>query len=69
MFFNHDFCIAEKYQGKGLGKELFKKLEELAKDNGFTSIELDVWEFNKNAKVFYEKMGMDCNRLRMRKLL
>jgi ribosomal protein S18 acetylase RimI-like enzyme len=32
-------------------------------------MDLNVWVFNEAAKEFYEKMGMDCNRLRMSKAL
>jgi Acetyltransferases len=69
MFFIEEICIDESYRGKGYGKELFNRLEELARGNGFTSIELNVWGFNEIAKVFYEKMGMECNRVRMSKTL
>jgi ribosomal protein S18 acetylase RimI-like enzyme len=69
VFFIEDFCIDEKYRGKGFGKELFKRLEESARTEGFTSIELDVWDFNETAKNFYEKTGMECIRHRMRKTL
>ena len=52
-----------------LGTLFFRGIEEQAREDGYTSIELDVWEFNQAAQMFYKKMGMECCRLRLRKQL
>jgi len=67
ILFLDDVCIAENERRKGYGKILFKKLEEYAKTNSFKSLELNVWAFNKEAKKFYEKVGMKDTRIRMKK--
>jgi ribosomal protein S18 acetylase RimI-like enzyme len=51
-------CIDEKYRQKGIGRKLFEEVKKLAKEKGAKFIELSVWEFNKNAKEFYEHLGM-----------
>jgi ribosomal protein S18 acetylase RimI-like enzyme len=60
-----DLCIDEKYRKKGIGKKLFEEVKIYAKENGINIIELSVWEFNENAKKFYENMGMKTRINRM----
>jgi len=64
-----DLCIGANYKRKGLGKILFTELEKYAKENNCTSIELTVWDFNDEAKQFYEKMEMEKTIIRMKKIL
>jgi ribosomal protein S18 acetylase RimI-like enzyme len=45
------------HQGKGVGRLLANKLEEIARDEGFKHIWLGVWEENHNAQGMYEKLG------------
>ncbi len=49
--------IRKNYQGKGLGKYLINKAEEIARKKKKKSIWLGVWEKNVNAIKFYEKQG------------
>ena len=49
--------IRNKFQGKGLGKYLINKAEEIAINKKKKSIWLGVWEKNENAIKFYEKQG------------
>lgn len=60
-----DICVDENYRGKGIGKKLFKYISEYGKGVGAHSLELSVWEFNKGAIDFYNKMGMDTKNRRM----
>ena len=60
-----DFCVKSNYKGKGLGKLLFQHLSNYAKEAGASSLQLAVWEFNKDAIEFYEKMGMSTRNRRM----
>ncbi|MEC0789915.1 GNAT family N-acetyltransferase, partial [Bacillus haynesii] len=41
----------------GLGKYLFNKAVEIAKERNKKKIWLGVWEKNENAIAFYKKMG------------
>lgn len=49
--------IRNAYQGKGIGSELFKKLDMWATQNAVTRLELTVMCPNKAAKHLYEKNG------------
>ena len=60
-----DMCIDEKHRKKGIGKILFEEVKKFAKDNDAKFIELMVWEFNQNAKKFYEHLGMKTRINRM----
>ena len=57
-----DLCVDQNYRGNGLGKTLFLYAKEKAKEMGAERLDLMVWEFNEDAKRFYEKMGMKPQR-------
>lgn len=50
-----DLCVLTGYRGNGIGKKLLNEAENRLKQLNVQSLELMVWEFNKNAKSFYEK--------------
>ncbi|KYG59371.1 GNAT family N-acetyltransferase [Planococcus maritimus] len=56
--FMEDLGVRKEYRGKGLGKWLYQKAIEFARENEATSLELGVWEFNEEAIKFYKSMGM-----------
>ena len=47
----------QDYIGKGVGPELMKEAIREAKERGFNSLWLGVWEKNERAIKFYEKWG------------
>jgi ribosomal protein S18 acetylase RimI-like enzyme len=49
--------VKPEYHGKGIAQMLFEKVNELAKKNDISRIELDHWEGNARASAFFEKMG------------
>ncbi|AWB43037.1 GNAT family N-acetyltransferase [Paenibacillus sp. CAA11] len=49
--------IRKKYHKQGLGKYLFHKAIEIAVERNKKKVWLGVWEKNKNAIAFYQKMG------------
>ena len=55
----NDFGIKNNYHRNGIGKVLFDACVVWTKRNEATSIELNVWEFNKKAIAFYENYGME----------
>jgi len=60
-----DLCVDEKFRKRGIGKILFDKVRDYAKTINANYIELGVWEFNRNAKNFYEHLGMKPRLHRM----
>ncbi|KAL1873051.1 hypothetical protein Daus18300_004193 [Diaporthe australafricana] len=45
--------------GKGLGRALSQAADELARQQGFRTVWLGVWEENHKAQAFYRKMGYE----------
>lgn len=49
--------VHPNYEGKGVAGSLIKFVEKLAKENGYTTIRLDVFSENTRAVNFYKKLG------------
>ena len=57
----------EGFKGKGYGKLVMQKVEEIAKQNNFNQIQLNMWTFNDKVLKFYEKIGFENYRKYLRK--
>lgn len=57
-FFIDDLCVDESARGQGVGKALYEFAMNYARKLGCYDVTLNVWEGNKSALAFYEKMGM-----------
>ncbi|GGG14981.1 GNAT family N-acetyltransferase [Paenibacillus abyssi] len=53
----HRLAVRPDRQGKGLGKQLLRSAEHLAKQQGYTSVRIDVYQSNATAISLYEKNG------------
>ncbi len=53
----YSLAVSKKSRGKGLGKKLLHKLEQLAKDKGCTYLRLEVKASNAKAISLYKKSG------------
>ncbi len=53
-----DIAVTAPARHKGIGRHLFEASLQWAKDRNADRMELNVWEFNKNAIAFYERNGM-----------
>ncbi|WP_346870612.1 GNAT family N-acetyltransferase [Clostridium sp. UBA5119] len=60
-----DFCVKASKQKNGIGRLLFDYVVSYAKSEGALSLQLIVWEFNKDAIKFYESLGMSVRNRRM----
>ncbi|MBC7743808.1 MAG: GNAT family N-acetyltransferase [Flavobacterium sp.] len=49
--------VLKQFQGRGIGNYLFKKAEEIGRDNNFEILWLGVWEKNLKAIEIYKKWG------------
>jgi ribosomal protein S18 acetylase RimI-like enzyme len=49
--------VKSGFRNRGIGKMLMDKMQEWAIAKGATSVELNVYEFNRTAISFYEKLG------------
>lgn len=52
-----DIFIKPEFRGKGIGKELFKVLGKLAKENGCKRMEWTCLNWNKPSINFYKSLG------------
>lgn len=57
-----DLCVDETARKSGVGRRLFRYVEQYAKDNGFDWITLNVWNDNQSALAFYRAMGLKPRR-------
>ena len=55
----HDFCVADRFQGRGVGKQLMAGVEEEARRRGCGKVTLEVREDNHRAQALYLKCGFD----------
>lgn len=53
-----DFCIHSAWKRRGYGRQLFEEIVALARRSGADTLELTVWDFNRDALYFYQAMGM-----------
>ena len=61
--------VKSGFQNHGIGRILMDKMQEWATAKGAASIELNVYEFNKTAISFYERLGYQTLSRKMSKEL
>lgn len=54
--------VDEACQRQGAGRLLVDAVRTRAGEMGYSRIELDMWEFNENARAFYERIGFRTYR-------
>lgn len=64
-----DLCVYENLRGQHIGRILFDFVKEFAKENGCYNVTLNVWNGNSGAQKFYEKMGMQVQKMGMEFIL
>ncbi len=62
-------AVKAAFRGSGGGRALMAWAEKWASSRGAGAIELHVWEFNRDAIAFYERLGYATASRRMRKSL
>ncbi|WP_409254091.1 GNAT family N-acetyltransferase [Bacillus sp. SCS-153A] len=65
----YDIIINEEHQGKGYGKQAMIEIEAVAKELGFSKIELHVFGHNQVAKGLYEQLNYEVTNIIMAKKL
>ena len=64
-----EFCVDEPYRRHGIASEMINFIREYARRKGLHRIELNMWEFNKEALDFYEAAGFTTFRRYMEMFL
>ena len=67
--FIYDFNIREDLRGKGYGKKVMERIEELVQEMGIDRVNLNVFGYNHAARKLYEKMGYQITGIGMTKIL
>jgi ribosomal protein S18 acetylase RimI-like enzyme len=58
----NELWVLKEFQGKGIGRELMKKIEEIYKKKGIKLLELVADTERGGALKFYKKIGYDIDR-------
>lgn len=67
--FIYDFSIREHLRGKGYGRKVMERLEELVLEMGIDRVNLNVFGHNHGARKLYENMGYQITGIGMTKTL
>ncbi len=57
-----EFCVDAGHRRQGVASALIAFIRDWAKEQGFTRLELNMWEFNQGALAFYEAAGFTTFR-------
>lgn len=60
-----DISVRSAHRRRGIGRALMDAAHDWARQRGITAVELTVWEFNEDARSFYEELGYTTQRRRM----
>ncbi|GEA59997.1 GNAT family N-acetyltransferase [Vibrio comitans] len=61
--------VAKEFRANGLGQALFERIEQEFSDYGAKRLNVEVWDFNKNALESYKKKGFQTHIRCMTKAL
>ena len=57
-----EFGVAAAHRRRGVGTALVEFIRACAQERGFDRLELNMWEFNREALAFYEAVGFTTYR-------
>lgn len=64
-----DLCVLESERGKRIGSALYEYVLGVARENGCYNVTLNVWACNESARKFYDKCGLQVQKIGMEKIL
>lgn len=64
-----DLCVDEKSRGLHIGRSLYEYVLKFAKEQDCYNVTLNVWACNESAMNFYEKCGLQVQKIGMEKIL
>ena len=68
-FYIDDLCVDENCRSQGIGEALYRHIYDHAKAKGYRAVTLNVWSCNVRAQKFYERLGLQPQRLYMEAVL
>ena len=57
-----EFCVDKNCRRQGVAGAMIRFIRDFAKGEGFSRLELNMWEFNRGALAFYEAAGFTTYR-------
>ena len=63
----HNLAVKSDWQRRGVGMQLMQATEEWAQKKGLADVRLNVFEFNRGARAFYEQLGYRVLSLQLHK--
>ncbi len=57
-----EFCVDQACRRQGIASAMIRFIKDYAKEQGYHRIELNMWEFNRDALTFYEAAGFTTFR-------
>ena len=57
-----EFCVDKAVRRRGVATAMIDYIRDYAKEQGFSRLELNMWEFNRDALAFYEAAGFTTYR-------
>jgi len=64
-----DLCVLEGMRGQHIGSKLYEHVLDFARGEGCYNVTLNVWSLNEAAMKFYEKCGLEPQKVGMEKIL
>ncbi len=64
-----DLCVDEKMRGLHVGRALYEYVLKYAREQGCYNVTLNVWACNESAMKFYERCGLQVQKIGMEKIL
>ena len=64
-----DLCVEEAARGRQVGTALYRHVLDFARAAGCYNVTLNVWALNEPARRFYEKCGMQVQKIGMEQIL
>lgn len=64
-----DLCVSEEARGRHIGTKLYRFVVEIAKQTRCYNVTLNVWACNEPAIKFYEKCGLQVQKMGMEHIL
>jgi GNAT superfamily N-acetyltransferase len=56
-----ELFIAESHRGRGMGRQVLGRLEEVCRDLGLMALRLEVGRANRGARRLYERVGFEAH--------
>lgn len=64
-----DLCVDEQLRGGGVGRALYRAVEDFARAQGCYNVTLNVWSCNEKAMGFYEACGLRPQKIGLERIL